>query len=178
MGGAAGAAGDVAAGPATIRTGVEAHRAGTRSVELLAGLGVTSLGWWQALQRPPQVVVETVRETVPEPASVAVVSNDSGDALWIARIYPASGQADVRVANAPQARPGNDYQLWALPEGGVPVSLGLLPQSGARDLVLSPAAQSALMRTATVAVSLEPPGGSPEPVPTGPVLFTAALLAP
>lgn len=33
-------------------------------------------------------------------------------------------------------------------------------------------------RAARTAVSLEPPGGSPESVPTGPVLYTAALLAP
>ncbi|MEX0708146.1 MAG: anti-sigma factor [Woeseia sp.] len=66
----------------------------------------------------------------------------------------------------------------ALTDAGVPVSLGLLPQSGARTLSLDDAALNALATSSTLAVSLEPLGGSPQPVPTGPVLYTAALLAP
>lgn len=60
----------------------------------------------------------------------------------------------------------------------MPVSVGLLPQSGEATLSLSDEALEGLPLTSTVAVSLEPDGGSPEAVPTGPVLYTAALLAP
>jgi len=43
-------------------------------------------------------------------------------------------------------------------------------------LNLEPAAVAALQTGNILAVSLEPLGGSPEAAPTGPVLFTAALL--
>ncbi len=139
---------------------------------------VTGIGWWQAAQQPPEIVTETVIERVPEQVAVAVVSSDDGQALWLARIAPLSGEALVRTVNDVEARADNDYELWALTDAGVPVSLGLLPQSGARTLSLDDAALNALATSSTLAVSLEPLGGSPEPVPTGPVLYTAALLAP
>ena len=82
------------------------------------------------------------------------------------------------VAAEPEQQPASDYELWVLRDDGVPVSLGLLPQSGERELSLSPGAIDALGRGELLAVSLEPLGGSPEDVPTGPVLYTAALLAP
>jgi anti-sigma-K factor RskA len=55
------------------------------------------------------------------------------------------------------------------------VSLGLLPDAGQLERTLSDTQRSALASAAQVAVSLEPPGGSPTGAPTGPVLFVAAL---
>ena len=99
------------------------------------------------------------------------------EALWLTRIGNTSGELAVRVVGNVLAQPGNDYQLWALTEAGVPVSLGLLPQSGSLTISLGSAERAALERSSTLAVSLEPPGGSPKAVPTGPVLYTAPLLA-
>lgn len=144
----------------------------------------SSIGWWQSSTRPADVVVETVVETVTETVPVAVepaigvVANEGGDALWVARIYDDLERADISVSKLPEPRPNNDYQLWLLRDDGVPVSLGLLPQSGSRTVSLDAFAIDALGRGSTLAVSLEPLGGSPQPVPTGPVLYTAALLAP
>ena len=74
------------------------------------------------------------------------------------------------------ARPGHSFELWALPQaGGAPVSLGLLPDSGQLERTLSASQQSALAHAGKIAVSLEPPGGSPSGAPTGPVLFVAEL---
>lgn len=135
-------------------------------------------GWWQAERRPPETVTETVIERVPERVAVALLASDEGEPLWLTRIAPASGELAVRVVGDVTTQPANDYELWALTDAGVPVSLGLLPQSGSLTLALSGAATTALERSSMLAVSLEPAGGSPEPVPTGPVLYTAALLAP
>lgn len=135
-------------------------------------------GWWQAEQRPPETVTETVIERVPERVAVALVTSREGKPLWLTRIATASGELAVRVVGDVAAQPANDYELWALTDAGVPVSLGVLPQSGGLALALGSAATTALERSSTLAVSLEPAGGSPEPVPTGPVLYTAALLTP
>ena len=52
------------------------------------------------------------------------------------------------------------------------------PDSGhrQRDLPLTRAQLAVLAQTSTLAVSLEPAGGSPTGAPTGPVIFTAPLL--
>jgi anti-sigma-K factor RskA len=52
----------------------------------------------------------------------------------------------------------------------------LLPVTGDALLPLDAQAHAVLAQTPTLAVSLEPAGGSPTGLPTGPVLFTAPLL--
>jgi anti-sigma-K factor RskA len=74
------------------------------------------------------------------------------------------------------ARPqsGRSFELWALPDnGGAPVSLGVMPDSGQLDRTLTETQRAALLGASKVAVSLEPTGGSPTGAPTGPVLFVA-----
>ncbi len=56
------------------------------------------------------------------------------------------------------------------------MSLGLLPEMGAAQLGLSAAQLGVLTRTMTLAVSVEPTGGSPTGLPTGPVILTAPLI--
>lgn len=60
-----------------------------------------------------------------------------------------------------------DMELWVLPVGATrPVSLGVLPPGGRRIALADlPADKTQLM------VSLEPRGGSPTGLPTGPVLY-------
>ena len=151
-----------------------------------AAFAVLALGfgyaWWQSATRPPQVITETVVETVieplPERATIAFVSDDASRSLWLARLFPASQEIVVQVVTEPEQRADADYQLWLLTADGTPLSLGILPQSGEATLTMDPAAAAELPTSELVAVSLEPPGGSPQPVPTGPVLFTGTLLAP
>ena len=138
---------------------------------------VSTLGWWQATQKPPETVVETVIETVPLEPAVAVINDGDGNPLWVALVYDDLSRVDIDVRTTPEAQANNDYQLWILDGSGVPASMGLLPQSGETSLALDAAAIEALQSGTTLAVSLEPLGGSPEPVPTGPVMYTAMLMA-
>ncbi|MGH8204486.1 MAG: anti-sigma factor domain-containing protein, partial [Steroidobacteraceae bacterium] len=66
-------------------------------------------------------------------------------------------------------------ELWALPEGAAPVSLGLMPESGSIRLALDDRQRAALAAATNVAVSDEPAGGSPTGAPTGAVLYVAPL---
>jgi anti-sigma-K factor RskA len=90
-----------------------------------------------------------------------------------------TADADMRHLRAVAlggARPqsGKSFELWALPDnGGAPVSLGLMPESGRLDRELTEAQRAALLGSSKVAVSLEPTGGSTTGAPTGPVLFVA-----
>ena len=72
--------------------------------------------------------------------------------------------------------PDRAFELWALPgAGAAPVSLGLLPAQGEAVLTLSPQVRPLLERGAALAVSVEPPGGSPTGQPTGPVVYQGKL---
>lgn len=145
---------------------------------LAIGLTITSLGWWQTSQRPPERIVERIPEPRVDLATVAVVGERNEKPIWIARFYTQTQRLDIRVNTEPSIVADKDYELWTLMEDGTPVSMGLLPKTGQTSITLEKNQLDALGRSGLVAVSLEPQGGSPELTPTGPVLFTAALLGP
>jgi len=94
-----------------------------------------------------------------------VSAGRSSNELWVKTIGPA-----VHVAD-------RSLELWALPAGKAPKSLGVVPPSdkmAALKLVTS--ADQAFADVGALAVSLEPPGGSPTGAPTGPVLYTGPFL--
>ena len=62
-------------------------------------------------------------------------------------------------------------ELWAVPASGAPRSLGLISASGATVVQKGKVLEGA----AALAVSLEPPGGSPTGAPTGPILYAGKL---
>jgi anti-sigma-K factor RskA len=107
---------------------------------------------------------------------LATIASTQGALVWSIEL-DARGERLRAVALAGAvAQPGHSFELWALPQGaGAPVSLGLLPDAGQLERTLSAAQQTALAHAAKVAVSLEPPGGSPTGGPTGPVLYVAPL---
>ena len=110
----------------------------------------------------------------PVPHQVAVIQDEDHAALW--RISVLDEGLDVRHIAADAPGPNQDYELWLLTDDG-PVSLGLLPQTGERRLSLPEALLRQVQTGGAVAVSVEPEGGSPEPVPTGPVIAVAPLVA-
>jgi anti-sigma-K factor RskA len=70
---------------------------------------------------------------------------------------------------------GRSLELWALPRGGAPRSLGLVSHERGFLKLFAPADQS-LGDVPALAVSLEPQGGSPTGQPTGPVLYTGPCV--
>ncbi|GGK23987.1 anti-sigma factor [Salinarimonas ramus] len=110
-----------------------------------------------------------------EPAAeryVAVVDRGGELPALIVQVDVASGLVRVR-APAAEAPPEQALELWLVADGDAPRSLGLVED--ASDIRIEPAvARSA--PGATLAVSVEPPGGSPTGAPTGPVVYTGVLI--
>jgi anti-sigma-K factor RskA len=129
---------------------------------MVAGLAL-GLGWL------------VLRETRVETQPVASVRADGGVELWLVELDRESTRLALRATGAVRAAEGKSYELWALPEGAAPVSLGLLPVRGEVARSLAPEQRAALAEATKVAVSLEPEGGSPTGAPTGPVLYVAEL---
>jgi anti-sigma-K factor RskA len=115
------------------------------------------------------------RSAVEQPTYVAVFA-DQTTPVWLLQAFE---EARVLRASTINDRPepaGSSYELWMLQDGANPVSLGLIAGAGNTLLQLSPAQLAVLAQTSTLAVSVEPAGGSPTGLPTGPVIFTAPLL--
>lgn len=72
---------------------------------------------------------------------------------------------------------GRSLELWAIPANGVPVSLGVIADDGKGRVELSEQQRALLGTQTTMAISLEPAGGSPIGKPTGPVLYQGKLAA-
>lgn len=69
---------------------------------------------------------------------------------------------------AGELAPGRVYELWLILDGNTPQSLGTFDDNAILDAGM-------LEAGATLAVSLEPVGGSPTGAPTGPVLAVGVL---
>jgi anti-sigma-K factor RskA len=100
-----------------------------------------------------------------KPALVASMDRNSRY-LTIAAIAPVA-LADDRA-----------LELWMLPEHGNPRSLGLVSAvapAGIARIALPATAGQALRNIPALAVSVEPRGGSPTGLPTGPVLYSGPV---
>jgi len=118
-----------------------------------------------------------VHERQPSLQTLAVLGMDNAHPLWRIERRTQLASLTIRVVGPVERVPGKAYELWALPRGGAPVSLGLLPAGGTYERSLNPAQRAALLAADKVAVSVEPAGGSPTGSPTGPVVIVASLPA-
>lgn len=76
------------------------------------------------------------------------------------------------LSGAPE---GHSYEMWMLPDGSPPVSMGSM--DGAQVVVIDAARLLGASggKLPSLAVSVEPQGGSPTGLPTGPVVASGAL---
>jgi anti-sigma-K factor RskA len=86
----------------------------------------------------------------------------------------AAGQ--VRVAGQVAVPKARDAQLWLIIGSAPPRSLGLLRVGADQRLVAAGGANaSAIVPGSTLAISIEPIGGSPTGLPTGPVIASGVI---
>lgn len=136
----------------------------------------------QKMNQPPQVVTrtETVRVEVPvtQPLPyVAMLQVPKSEAKWKVSIYPDKGLIKVSTSGRyPLDEQAKSLELWVVSKDG-PHSLGLLPTQGDGEMKM-PEGLTLDAGDATLAISLEPRGGSPTGKPTGPVLLAAPAVRP
>ncbi|KAB0677776.1 anti-sigma factor [Aureimonas leprariae] len=107
------------------------------------------------------------------PSLAAVIAPEGGAALYAAVIDPRTSRATLIPVSA-GADAAHSNELWLIGADGTPRSLGLLPTEGPAEVVVAP---ELLVGGggAALAVSREPPGGSPTGKPTGPVIGVGQL---
>ena len=107
---------------------------------------------------------------------VAVLQQEPTAPAFLLTVDPQSRTLVVRrVSATPEA--GRSYELWLISsQFPAPKSLGVVGNDEFTQRPIPGNFDVATLRAASYAVSLEPSGGSPSGVPTGPVLFTGKIV--
>jgi anti-sigma-K factor RskA len=122
--------------------------------------------------RPPAVAPAPPRA---EAATfVASLASDDNPARLVVS-WEASTQSLVVAPAVLDPAAGHDHQLWLIADGGTPQSLGLVNARQPQRLVIPLKLLRELGENASVALSVEPTGGSPTGLPTGPVIAAGQL---
>jgi anti-sigma-K factor RskA len=108
------------------------------------------------------------------PMMVASLMSEDMAMLMSATWEPSEKSLMVTPGNMPPAA-GHSHELWIIPADGKPRSLGLVSGDGPHRMAVDEAMAPMFAEAATLAVSVEPEGGSPGPGPTGPVVASGAL---
>jgi anti-sigma-K factor RskA len=150
----------------------------------------TTLRWWQggtaaasaaalvlavvALQPPPRpkpVGTAPVVETRPVMPLVAVLTGNKGV------VTVSYDRISGRIISATSGIKIGDHspELWVIPADGKPRSLGLIAAGASLWKQVPKGAAESLTPGVTLAISVEPLGGSPTGQPTGPVILTGKV---
>lgn len=111
-----------------------------------------------------------------EPEFVAEIAAEDR-ALVLAAAYDADTSQLVVDRQSGQAASGRVLELWLIAGDAAPVSLGVLPDDPRAEIAVPQALRDLLAAGAILAVSDEPPGGSPTGQPTGAVLAVGQITA-
>lgn len=121
-----------------------------------------------------EVPVPVQEEEVAKP--VAVLAQDDGRTRWLASIDAARGKLLMVPVPTPADAGGLVHELWIIPPGQAPISLGFVSNEKAHTIAIPDAVRRALAVGATLAVTLEPQAGMPHAAPSGPVVAKGGIL--
>ncbi len=115
------------------------------------------------------VVLVSQPQIRPAETLVAALASNQSDDRFVALYQTATSQLQV-IQVAGEARPDRDFEVWLIAGDDPPRSLGLVGGSGERAPAVSAPLRQVFAEGVTLAVSVEPSGGSPAEGPTGPVI--------
>jgi anti-sigma-K factor RskA len=127
------------------------------------------------LQQPSGSQQPAALQRPAAPPLVAMLGDTDKNMKVVASWDPASRRLVLAVAGDMPADPSHAHELWVIPEGGKPRSLGTMHGGKQMHMRLGDALSQLLQQGATIAISVEPPGGSPTGAPTGPVVASGSL---
>ena len=149
---------------AGLRRSVTRWRAAAIAASIVAG--VLAVGF---------IARETAREAAPH-EYVAVLQKDAASPAFAITVDLDKREFTVRPIAA-AAPPGKAYELWLIdPKIGAPRSLGVIAADSATRGANLAQYDRAVVEDATYAVTVEPPGGSPDGKPSGPPVFVGKLI--
>jgi anti-sigma-K factor RskA len=149
---------------AGLRRSVRRWRAAAIAASIVAG--VLAVGF---------IARESAREPAPH-EYVAILQKDAASPAFAITVDLDKREFMVRPVAA-TAPPGKAYELWLIdPRIGAPRSLGVIAADSATRRANLAQYDPAVVEDATYAVTVEPPGGSPDGKPSGPPVFIGKLI--
>ncbi|NBW11783.1 MAG: hypothetical protein EBR82_27500 [Caulobacteraceae bacterium] len=148
-------------------------RAGTAVFAVAAAAALTVM---VLTPEPTTPVASPVEQPAPVLTAVGLLKpSEDGPTSFVVTFDKAAQRLIIAPVTGPSPK-DRSYELWMLPDGTAPVSMGVLDGTNvvtidARRLI-GPNGE-----TRSLAISLEPRGGSPTGAPTGPVIASGALKA-
>jgi len=152
---------------------VRLWRRATAAASLVAAAGVAAAV--MLASRTPAVVAP------PQPgqllnASLVSPSGTTSVPLFVAAYDPIRKALIVTSLVRPGKDPGHVHELWVIPADGKPRPLGFIEPGKTRAMPMPPNLQPSLTAGSSIAVSVEPPGGSPKvDAPSGPIAAVGKL---
>jgi anti-sigma-K factor RskA len=111
------------------------------------------------------------------PPLVAKLDESSGKSGFFAAANPADGSLTIVPAALLTGQEQHALELWVIPAGGKPHSLGLIDPGRPVKVIVPPELRPHVTADSVLAISVEPLGGSPTGQPTGPVIANGKLAA-
>jgi anti-sigma-K factor RskA len=161
--------------PAALGRRIETQLFGRRPSALARLWG--SAGLWRAVAAAAvlaAVYLGTLAPPAPAPEGEArlisaLASSAGSDVSLLAALEPQAAVLNINRTSG-EAPSGRSLELWAIPEGEAPLSLGVLPDAPRARIPLTRELAARIGPGTTLAISDEPAGGSPTGAPTGAVL--------
>ncbi|HEX2764822.1 MAG TPA: anti-sigma factor [Allosphingosinicella sp.] len=104
------------------------------------------------------------------PAPMVAMLEAGGSEAKLAATYDPAAGTLVVVPAVLNGAAGHEHQLWLIPRGGSPHPIGMVRPGQPMRMKMPGEMMPEMERGAVLAVSVEPTGGSPTGLPTGPVI--------
>ncbi|MEO7655198.1 MAG: anti-sigma factor [Sphingomicrobium sp.] len=130
---------------------------------------------FRPVEQVPIAVPPSASDRPTAPPLVAMVGEDQKEMMIVANWDPVQRRLVLAVAGNMPADVGKSHEIWIIPRDGTPHSLGTMPEGKKMHMDLASQIAELLHQGSTIAISLEPPGGSPTGAPTGPVMWSGKL---
>lgn len=171
--------------PASVKRALDERLFAAVPAAAAAGTGSgfwNSLAVWRSLAAAAVLAVAVLAARpylieAPEPQAARLVASlapRESDVHYFV-VYDAR-TADIGLSHVTGERQsGRDFELWVIENGQSPASLGIIPAGSTVHLAVDRALRAKIEQGAVFAISLEPQGGSPTGLPTGPVVAAGDL---
>lgn len=167
--------------PASVKQAIDRRLFASTAVQPDEGRGLwASLAFWRGLTIAA-VAAAAIAIAVPlltpapapQPQLIAAISPQQSDVYYMAMYDAAKGEIGLSHITGERGA-DRDFELWVI-DGGTPKSLGVVAAGATVRVAVPENMRSMLAPGATIAISLEPRGGSSTGAPTGPVVSAGAL---
>lgn len=154
---------------------------GLAAAAAIAAIAIGPLGLLRDRDLPvgPGPVVVGPTPPVEDPSApkpVTTLAHDDGSPGWLASVDRTKGTVLMVPVPAPADAKGRVPELWLIPPGGTAKSLGIVSIDRSHTVKVPDTLRDALEKGAVLAITLEPVGGAPQGVATGPIIAKGAIV--